>query len=381
MLRRIAFVVRKEIKFFWLDWESYLWAFAMPVLFMYFFGTVTGQFSGSGSVGMKDVMGVVAPDSGGFLAEQIVQRLEQNGYDVHRHASPEPLAGYAHRVVIPDGFTETALRGEKSVITFERTGAGLARDYDEFRIGRAVYTVLADLLVCAGQDRAPDAAAFDELQQAPRSVALDVRQAGKRKEIPTGFEHAVPGVMIMFSMIVVLSSASSALVIERERGLLKRLASAPITRGEIFTGKWIAWLAIGYLQVIVGLVAGTVLFDLDWGPDLPTILLVLLVWSALCASLGLLLGNLVRSEAQGIGASVLGANVLCALGGQWWPIEIMPDWMQKLAMFLPTGWTMDALHQLSLFRAGASVAIPYVVALLVTAAIVGIVGARTFRFQ
>jgi len=42
---------------------------------------------------------------------------------------------------------------------------------------------------------------------------------------------------------------------------------------------------------------------------------------------------------------------------------------------------MDALHQLSLFRAGASVAIPYVVALLVTAAIVGIVGARTFRFQ
>jgi len=92
------------------------------------------------------------------------------------------------------------------------------------------------------------------------------------------------------------------------------------------------------------------------------------------------LGNLVQTEAQGISVSALGALGLCALGGQWWPIEITPPWMQKLAMCLPTGWTMDALHQLALFRAGPSVVIPHLSALIIASAIVGIVGSKTFRF-
>lgn len=34
------------------------------------------------------------------------------------------------------------------------------------------------------------------------------------------------------------------------------------------------------------------------------------------------------------------ADLLAAWGGCWWPIEITPEWLQKFAMFLPTGWTM-----------------------------------------
>ena len=41
--------------------------------------------------------------------------------------------------------------------------------------------------------------------------------------------------------------------------------------------------------------------------------------------------------------------LLAALGGCWWPIEITPEWMQQLALFLPTGWVMDALHKLMYF--------------------------------
>ena len=38
MPRRIAFIARKEFHYFWLDWESYFWVFAMPIVFMYFIG-------------------------------------------------------------------------------------------------------------------------------------------------------------------------------------------------------------------------------------------------------------------------------------------------------------------------------------------------------
>ena len=81
---------------------------------------------------------------------------------------------------------------------------------------------------------------------------------------------------------------------------------------------------------------------------------MLFAFGALCASFGVLLGNLARSEGQGIGFSVLGTNVFAALGGLWWPIEITPRWMQSLALCLPTGWAMDAMHQLVSSRASAA---------------------------
>ncbi len=382
MLQRIAFIARKEFHYFWLDWESYLWVFAMPIVFMYFIGTVTSQFGDSGAIGAGDPIAVVAPPDAGFLGDQIVQRLEQAGYDVHQKETTQDAQKYSRRLILPPAMTETALAGEQAIVTLERTGDdGLSKDYDRFRVTRAVYTVLADLIVCGHTQRSPNEAAFDELREMPRNITVDIQSAGKRQRIPTGFEQAVPGIMIMFSLVVVLSSTCSALVIQRGQGLLRRLASAPFSKGEIFTGRWLAWLAIGYVQVLLGLVAGTLFFGVDWGPNLPMILVVLLGWSAICASLGILLGNLVHTEGQGIGISVLSANVLCAVGGQWWPIEIAPSWMQNLASFLPNGWTMNAIHQLALFGAGPATVVPSIVALFATAAIVGVIGSKTFRYQ
>ena len=114
---------------------------------------------------------------------------------------------------------------------------------------------------------------------------------------------------------------------------------------------------------------------------MPMILLVLVAWGGFCASLALLLGNLVETEAQAIGIGVLASNLLAALGGCWWPIEVTPVWMQKLAHFLPTGWAMDAMHRLISFQAGAASAMPHVLGLLAASLLIGCVAARRFRFE
>jgi ABC-type multidrug transport system permease subunit len=68
-------------------------------------------------------------------------------------------------------------------------------------------------------------------------------------------------------------------------------------------------------------------------------------------------------------------------GLRLWPIEITPAWMQSLANLLPTGWTMDALHKLISFRAGAPSALPHVAILFGATLLVGLLAARRFRFQ
>jgi ABC-type multidrug transport system permease subunit len=77
---------------------------------------------------------------------------------------------------------------------------------------------------------------------------------------------------------------------------------------------------------------------------------------------------------------VLLSNVLAGLGGCWWPIEITPLWAQKLALFLPTGWTMDALHKLVNFGSAPSAVIPHLAASICGAAVAGWVVSRWFRF-
>ena len=99
----------------------------------------------------------------------------------------------------------------------------------------------------------------------------------------------------------------------------------------------------------------------------------LLVWGAFCASCGLLLGSLGRSEGQVAGLGMLTTMLLAALGGCWWPIEITPEWMQSMQKGLPSGWAMDAMHRLISFGKGAESVWPHVAALLM--------GARWFRFQ
>jgi ABC-type multidrug transport system permease subunit len=108
---------------------------------------------------------------------------------------------------------------------------------------------------------------------------------------------------------------------------------------------------------------------------------VLAVYAGLIGFLGILLGSLARSEGQAVGIGVLASNVLAALGGCWWPIEITPGWMQHLALFLPTGWAMDALHRLVNFGASPASVLPHVAVMAGAAAVAAALSARVFRFQ
>lgn len=379
MLRNILFLAIRETRFLLRGREVYFFTFAMPVAFMYFIGTVTSQ-SNNGGMTSNDPIAVQSPADAGFLADQLIARLQREGLAIERTESAE-ASHHVRRVIIPERFTERVLDGEKMVVKLVRKDDGLAADYDRYRVSRAVYTVLADLIVCAKTGETVDAAAFERLQQMPRALTLKVRPAGNRPKIPTGFEQAVPGILIMFTLMSLLSGGSVSLVIERRQGLLRRLASAPISRIEVFVGKWLGRLALGIVQILFCMIVGTWLFGMDWGPDLPMVVAVLFAWGALSASFGMMLGNFARTEGQGIGIAVLATNGFAALGGLWWPVEITPGWMQTFAKCLPTGWAMDAMHQLVSFRAGPAAALPQLAALLIATLLVAWLGARTFRFQ
>ena len=384
-MKNISFIALHDIKYQLRQGSTLLWVFVMPPIFFYFIGTVTGGFSGGMSDGAATPMVVIA-ESPGFLSDQIDKRLRDNNFAPEWREAlviNEEGSGKPQRLLRFDShLSDLIVAGNKVSVTYETTASALTRDYETIRVQRSLYTVLADIVVADSRTGEPmTAGGLLELNAAPRIWQLDSQPAGQRQEIPSGFEQTIPGILVMFTLLVLLTSGASMLTVERNEGLLRRLASAPISRAEIVAGKWVGRMALAMVQIIVALTVGTFLFSMQWGPDIWMILVVLGGWAAFCASAGLLLGSLASTEGQAAGLGVLLANILAALGGCWWPIEVTPDWMQFVQKLVPTGWTMDALHKLISFEAGAMSALPHLITLVLAALFVGALAIRQFRYE
>ncbi len=364
--------------------STLLWVFVLPPVFFYFIGTVTSGFSSTMS-GATATPVVVAARDPGFLTEQIDLRLRENSFAPEwvDEVVADAEGNLPRRVLTFDeNLSERIDAGETVSAAFDTRASSLSRQYEVIRIQRSLYTALADIVTADARSGGElSAAALVELNNETRVWQLEVSPAGQRKVIPSGFEQAIPGILVMFTLLVLLTSGGSMLVFERNKGLLRRLAYAPMSRTEVVVGKWGGRMVLAILQIASAVLVGTLLFDMQWGPDVPMVIVVLLAWAAFCASAGLMLGSLARTDGQAAGLGVLVANVLAALGGCWWPIEITPPWMQGLQNFMPTGWAMDALHKLISFEAGALAAVPYVLTLLLGSAVVAGIAVRSFRYE
>jgi ABC-type Na+ efflux pump permease subunit len=314
----------------------------------------------------------------GYLAGAFTERLQAAGF---RFVPADSAGPSVPRLVLPAAFTDSILAGTPVTVTYRREESDLGGDYDQVRVQRAAISLLSDMVLAGRDEGEPTLPALVRAAALPRLVELDVAQAGKRPDPPTGFDQAIPGTMVMFTLLVLFTSGSVLLVIERRQGLLRRLASAPLSRGAILLGKWGSRMALGVVQIAFAMLAGTLLFKVDWGPNLPVLFLVLVVYGGLGAALGMLLGNLARTEGQAVGIGVLTTNIIAPLGGCWWPIEATPEFMQRLALAFPTGWAMNALHKLVSFGEPGTAVIPHLLVMVAATLVVGRAAARTFRFQ
>jgi ABC-2 type transport system permease protein len=345
--------------------ETWLWGFVLPVVFMYFIGTITANFAASDS---GDPLEVVVPASAGFLADSLIARLRALGYKITPSTS---------KLTLPENFTEFVLAGKKVALDFRRNDAGIMNDYDRQRLARAVFEISAEVSALGSAN----AAAIEVLEAEPRLLTLDVRTAGRRKQIPSGFEQAVPGSLVFFLLMILFAASGATLVAEREQGILRRLGCSPMSRGAVVLGKWGARMLLAGVQIVFAMLTGTLLFHVNWGRNIPMVLCVLFFYASMATAGGLLIGVFARTRIQAGAGGSLVANVLACIGGCWWPMEIMPPAVQAFSKFTPAGLAMTALHELVNFGSGPLAVLPQVGILAATALVLGTIAARQFRFQ
>ncbi len=166
---------------------------------------------------------------------------------------------------------------------------------------------------------------------------------------PTGFSQSLPGMLVMFVMQMIFTYGGATLVKDRAGGQLLRLMAAPVYRFEVYAGKVLARVLLAMLQAVLLLICGSIMFRMPLGDHPAFLLPVVLSLAAFAGCLGILGGIICQTEKQVILLAIFGSMILSALGGCWWPIEIVPDLFKTIAMLTPSYWAMHGLQSVLYF--------------------------------
>ncbi len=145
----------------------------------------------------------------------------------------------------------------------------------------------------------------------------------------------VPGLVGVILTMTMVMLTSMAIVRERERGTLEQLIVSPVTSLELVVGKIVPYVAIGYVQMTVILVAGRLIFGVPLVGSVLLLYACAFVFIAANLALGLTFSTLARTQQQAMQMSFffLLPNIL--LSGFMFPFEAMPRVAQVLGQALP----------------------------------------------
>lgn len=170
-----------------------------------------------------------------------------------------------------------------------------------------------------------------------------VQVAGQDVKSPAATR--IVGGWAMQFLLFALSAAATALFYERDHGIFHRILAGPVSRAQILWSKFLYGICIGMLQLFALFLGGRILYGIDVEHHIGMLLLVCAFAAAACTSFGMLVAAVSPSPEAASGLATFLILLMCALGGAWIPVSIMPAFMQELSKLTIVYWAMEGFAQ------------------------------------
>jgi ABC-2 type transport system permease protein len=322
---RFAAIVVKEFVQVRRDRLTFAMMIGVPVLQLVLFGFAINMDPKSLP------MAVVAAESSPF-SRSLVRSLESSGY--FRVVAEPTSAGAAEALMaegdvqfvlnIPADFSRKLQRGERPVVLVEADAT------DPAATGNALAAIQALNYSALDRDLAGPLAV---LRTAPPAFELRVHRRYNAEGI-TAYD-IVPGLMgVVLTMTMVMMTAL-AMTRERERGTMESLLATPVRPFEVMAGKIVPYILIGYVQVLVILVAAKLLFEVPMVGSLALLSAILVLFIAANLAVGFTFSTLARNQMQAMQMTFFFFLPSMLLSGFMFPFRGMPGWAQTLGEVLP----------------------------------------------
>lgn len=339
-------IILKEIRLALRDKGTYFWYLALPIVFIVIFASIFGSVDEA----TLNIHYIDADQSS--MSKQLIETLEGiDGIELHAYSN-EQLDEQIERIrdgklssflFIPAGFEQSTMAGEQGILKLYRDVAAnesytpvyavLQNVVSGMREGKLALTLvqmgLSDEEV-GGILQAP--IAIEEIQEQSTSINM--------------VTQVVPGYTVMFVFFIMITMANNFLK-DRQSGMLARLRTTPMKPMTYLLGMWIPNILLVVVQCILLLSFGYFVYDLNLGDVLSIAAIVLTL--ALCVTgIGLALSLFVKSENQGVAFVQIIALGGAVLGGLWFPIDMMPEFIQKIAQCIPQYWAQQGFQDVML---------------------------------
>lgn len=268
----------------------------------------------------------------GALGRTLLHGIQNSGYfDLVRQLRTESeghevlARGQVQFVInIPENFSRDLLRGDRPAILLEADAT------DPAATSNAIGSLRTVLNAALSHDlKGP----LSFLAAASDPVDLRIH-ARYNPEAITQY-NIVPGLMGVVLTMTMVMITGLAITRERERGTMENLLSMPTRPLEVLIGKIVPYIVVGYIQVLLILIASYFLFDVPMIGNLGLLLLVALMFIAANLAMGITFSTVAKNQLQAMQMSFFFFLPSLLLSGFMFPFRGMPQWAQMVGEVFP----------------------------------------------
>lgn len=339
MTRRVLTLARKEALHIRRDPRSLFLAIGLPLVLVVIFGYAINYDIRHVPIGVLD-------QDKSVLSRDLISRTRSNEYfdlrvqlDDYAQADELLRTGDVKVVlVIPVDFARAVDRGEDTALQLLVDGSNnntalITLGYISGLVRKFITNMLTESLVPQGGLRAPGV----PLVEARTRIWYN-------PELKSA-NFIVPGLIAVVMMVMTAMLTSLTVAREWENGTMEQLISSPVRGIEIIIGKLIPYFGLGMLQVLLIVLAGTLIFGVPLRGNLVSLFTVSAVFLFCGLGIGLFVSISTKSQQLAYTISIL-TSMLPAflLSGFISPIASMPKVIQIVTYVVPARYFLTAMR-------------------------------------
>ena len=215
------------------------------------------------------------------------------------------------------------------------------------------------------------------------SMPYDVREeavTARQNAGYNGFAHSFAGMGLQFMLFAAIN-LSIELLLERQRGLWKRLRSAPISKATLLGAKIASSTVISSTVLLVSFAFAILIWHVRIEGSVAGFVAIAIASSLMAGSYGLLIAALGKTPNTARGASTFATLLMVMLGGAWAPTFIFPRWLQRITVIVPARWAVDGFDAMTWRGLGLDAAIMPILVLLGFSLAFAAIAIARFRWE
>lgn len=303
-------------------------------------------FSNQGEV--KTRVGIVNKDAG-FVSTSIIHDLKSqkryqvtdlNESDINKKITEGSLDC---AVVIPEGYSEAMLKGEPKMLELVSIQGISATGWLD-----GYLTLNLSNVSMIAQASKGDEAVFKSMYEAYTASPTPVKSESVKNTVRNS-EITYLGLGFLIQFLLVGAGKTAALIIrERQEKTLARIRVAPVKGYNYITSNVVINVVLVTLQTMITLMALRYIFNIDFGTSILNMMIVMFPLLVAAVGLTLMLVSFAKNEGHLGTLLTIFVYPTCLISGCFWDVEMMPEFMQKIANFLPQRWALDGVESLLL---------------------------------